>query len=90
MQVTAGRVSSSTACHKTVLRRSKTLSAVRKIASGDDSNAQLQMEIKALTKSEREDLLKTAQLPITVPANHALAIKADLAMPWNKLRLLRR
>lgn len=90
MQIPAGRVDSSTACQKTVQQRCKTLSAVRKVASGNDSNAQLGMEIQALSRSQREDLLKKVQLPISVPADHALAIKADLAMPWSKLRILRR
>ncbi len=48
------------------------------------------VEIHALSRSQREDILKKVQLPITVPADHALAIKADLAMPWSKLRILRR
>lgn len=29
-------------------------------------------------------------LAVTVPTEHALAMKADLAIPWNKLRALRR
>lgn len=90
VQVPAGRVCSSDACNKTVQQRSKILSVVRKVASNDDSNTQLGLEIKALSKSEREDLLKNVQLPITVPADHALAIKADLALPWSKLRVLRK
>lgn len=47
-------------------------------------------EIKALSKVERESLLHEAQLPIVIPTEHALAMKADLALPWNKLRFLRR
>ena len=47
-------------------------------------------EIKALTTVERETLLQDAQLPIIIPTDHALAMKADLGIPWNKLRILRR
>ena len=90
MQVLAGRVETTDACTKTVLRRTKTLSTVRKIASCGDSTSQLGAEIKAMSRVERQSILQQAQLPITVPANDALAMKADLAMPWNKLRVLKR
>lgn len=47
-------------------------------------------EIKALTKDEREAVLQEAQLPIQIPPNHALAMKADLALPWSKMRVISR
>ncbi len=90
MQVPAGRVETRDACTKTVHRRTKTLSTVREIASGGDSTSQIGAEIQALSRVERQSLLQQAQLPITVPVKDALAMKADLAMPWNKLRVLRR
>lgn len=90
VQVPAGRVESSTACTKTVLNRTRVLSAVRGITSCSDNTSQLAAEVKALSKVERQSLLEQAQLPISVPANDALAMKADLSMPWNKLRVLRR
>ena len=43
-----------------------------------------------VTKAEREELLGDAQLPVVIPTDQALAMKADLAIPWNKLRILRR
>jgi hypothetical protein len=46
--------------------------------------------VRSLSKKEREDILQEAQLPIMIPTDHALAMKADLAIPWNKLRTLRR
>jgi hypothetical protein len=63
---------------------------VREITSGGDTTAQLAAEIKALSKAEREELLQQAQLPVLIPTNHALAMKADLGIPWSKLRILRR
>lgn len=45
------------------------------MASGGDSSAQLAAEV---TKVEREALLSEAQLPIRIPPDHALALKADL------------
>ena len=78
------------ASKRTIEQRTEVLCSVRQIASGGDSSAQLAAEVKALTQTERDDLLQQAQLPVVIPANHALAIKADLGIPWNKLRILRR
>ena len=69
---------------RTVEPRTDVLSTVRQIASGGDSSTQFAAEIKSLSKTEREDLLKQAQLPVVIPADHALAIKSDLGIPWNK------
>ena len=61
------------------------LSAVRQIASGGDTSAQFAVEVKSLSRVEREDPLQQAQLPVVIPADHALAMKADLGIPWTKL-----
>ena len=90
VQVQGCRVPTADACKKTVQRRNVLLSSVRDFASGGDSTMQLAAEIQSLTKSEREDLLQQARLPIVIPADHALAMKADLQIPWSKLRILRR
>ena len=90
MPVTGCRVPSSDASSRTLKRRSDEIGRVRSIASGGDSTVQLQAEIKSLTKEERDELLYQAQLPIVIPSDHALAMKADLGLPWNKLRILRR
>ena len=46
-------------------------------------------ELRALPIKERGDLLSGAAIPIEIP-EHSLAIKANLALSWNKLRTLRR
>ncbi len=71
-------------------RRTDVMSTIREMTSGGDSSSQLAAEIKHLSKEEREDLLSEASLPVTIPPNHALAMKADLGIPWKKLRILRR
>lgn len=71
-------------------RRTEVLSAVRELTSGGDSTPQLAAEIRHLSKAEREDLLREVSLPVVIPPSHALAMKADLEIPWNKLRKLRR
>ena len=40
--------------------------------------------------ANREDLLAQAELPITIPAEQVLAMKADLGIPWAKLRIVNR
>ena len=56
----------------------------------NDTKAQLQAEVKMLTSEDRQDLLKSAVITIDIPPEQGLAIKADLAIPWNKLRVIRR
>ncbi len=90
MQVLSCRVSTSKASARTVKRRTEVLESVRTIISGSDSSAQLAAEVKVLSQSQREDLLQQVQLPLVIPADHSLAMKADLAIPWAKLRILRR
>ena len=84
------RISSSEASRRTLKRRTDDISRVRNIASGGESSAQLKAEIRSLTTEQREELLQRAQLPVVIPTDHALAVKADLALPWNKLRVIRR
>lgn len=90
MPITSCRVQSSVASRKTVLRRSHQIAELRDVVSGGDSTAQLQSEIRCLSAEERQEVLRDANLPITIPADHALAMKADLALPWAKLRIVRR
>ena len=48
-----------------------------------------QAVVKMLTSGERQDLLKSAGITMDIPADQGWAIKADLANPWNKLRVNR-
>jgi len=82
-------VSTEDTSKRIISRRNMTISTVCEIVSGDDNSGQLVAEIQVLSKSERENLLRQAQLPVIVTVDHALAIKADLAIPWTKLRILR-
>lgn len=84
------RVQSSTGSSKTVQRRSHILQDLRSIVSGENQVTQLQSEVRCLSYSQHQDVLKGANLPIIIPPDHALAMKADLAIPWAKLRIIRR
>ena len=47
----------------------------------------LHQELRSLTKDERSKLLLVT---IDIPPEQGLAMKADLAIPWHKLRMIRR
>ena len=63
---------------------------IRSSLSNNDTKVQLQAEVRALSAEERQDLLKSAGITIDIPPDQGLAMKADLAIPWNKLRIIRR
>lgn len=66
---------------------------VREIISKGTSADQLQHELKALTKEDRQALLEQASIhdaTATISPDDVLAMKADLSIPWNKFRILRR
>ena len=89
MPVTGSRISSSEASRRTLKRRTDDISRIRDVTSGGESSAQFQAEIRSLSKEQREQLLQQAHLPVVIPTDHALAMKADLSLPWNKLRIMR-
>jgi len=90
MRVPKATVPTSKASAKTVARRNQALHQLRDTISGGDSSSQMQEEIHSLSKGERQKILKEANLTIDIPPEHGVAMKADLALPWNKLRILRR
>ena len=63
---------------------------MREAISKGSSVDQLQHELKALSKEDRQSLLHEATDAVAVSNNDVLAMKADLSVPWNKLRILRR
>ena len=66
---------------------------VRDVVSKGSPVEQLQYEMKVLTKEEREAILDTAfgsASSIVIPADKVLAMKADLSLTWNTLRVMRR
>ena len=69
--------------------RSNELEDIRTSMS-KDSGAQLQAEVKGLPTDERKKLLRSAGITLDIPPEKGLALKGDLAIPWNKLRTIRR
>lgn len=90
MPVTECRVPSSTASQKTLRRRTLQLEAMRDAISGGSSTEQMSAELQTLSKERRTEILKEAHLPVEIPVEHGLAMKASLQIPWNKMRAVRR
>lgn len=63
---------------------------IRDTLSKGESSIQLKYELKSLTSVEREELMKEANFQVSIPPEQGLAMKADLCIPWKKLRLMRR
>ena len=58
------------------------MGSVRTVVSGWTPSELLQAEVHALTKEERQKLLTDAGFDVEISADHAI--------PWNKLRVIRR
>jgi len=54
---------------------------VLSLLNGENHRSQLSAEVKSLSKVEHKELLQGAQLPVVVPTQQALAMKADLEIP---------
>lgn len=63
---------------------------MRELVSCGDSTTQLREEIRHLGKAERQRLLHDAGFTLNIPEEHGLAMKAELGILWNKLRVIRR
>ena len=89
MQVTKTKQQTTAACSRTMKMRSSEMQRIRSIVSGGEASALIQKEV---SDEERQCLLATAGISSSIKIGPAqvLAIKAGLAIPWNKLRLLRR
>ena len=86
-------MSATASSEATVRSRTRQIAHVREAISGGQEavNRQLFHEAKRLAR-ERQELLKEAgfkEIQYRVSATEGLALKADLSIPWNKLRALR-
>ena len=63
---------------------------VRQLVAKWESSALLKNEVDYLIEGNRQLLLQEAGIVSPIGASQALAIKAGLAIPWTKLRCLRR
>ena len=92
-KVSHARKGSTTVCERTLQRRSASMEVIRGSISGNslkDSACQIANEQKRRGVDERRDIMKKAGFEVEVPPGEGIAFKSNLAIPWNKLRLLRR
>eukprot|EP00731_Ephydatia_muelleri_P005990 Em0003g238a len=63
----------------------------RSVISGGEPSALLESEVLTLNDEEKKSLLEKAGITnVSIGPAEVLAIKTGLAIPWNRLRLLRR
>lgn len=74
---------------RTIHRRSNELQSIRTTISKDASTVQFEAEVKALSQEDQQQLLKSAEITTDIPPEQGLAMKAHLAIPWNRLRIIR-
>ena len=65
------------------------MSTVRENVSGGGATQQLRDEMATLTEAERQELL-SSDCTAHITSDEALAMKADLVLPWRKMRIMRR
>lgn len=90
VKLTSSTVPSSKCSKETIRRRSSEIEMIRDQLSMGDSSVQMGTEIRVLPKDERERIMKEANFTVTIPPEQGLAMKANLNIPWNKLRTMRR
>ena len=93
VRVPQPRVPSREACSKTVHTRAQCISSIRGLVSAGDTAVQLKGELQACSSQERQELLDALLKDgcrVVIPPDEALAMKADLGIPWSKLRVVRR
>jgi hypothetical protein len=88
---TSAHKSSSDASKKTVQRRASAFELFRKnVSGGDGDNIQQLSELRRLGRHERQMIVREAGLNLEIPPGEGLAMKAELEIPWNKIRHMRR
>eukprot|EP00731_Ephydatia_muelleri_P010746 Em0005g1332a len=92
MRITNPHNSTTAVCSRTLKSRCSELQAIRRVVSGGQPSVLLQNEVLSLGDEQRRALLKEAGISdeIKIGPAEVLAIKVGLAIPWNKIRILRR
>ena len=89
MKVTKPRLSSNKATSKTGHAQLSLVNTVTLPAKVRASSTQMQDEVKVTTTEEHELLLVEGGFKVEVSTKQSLGMKADLNIPWAKLRVIR-
>ena len=90
MRITQPRAAISQLSKRSKKRRANEMSSTRAVLSAESSTVIFETELKSLDRKEKERLLKSAGITKGMTPEQGLALKADMGLPWNKLRRLRR
>ena len=71
------------------------MNSIRHTVSRGDTSAQLVSEVATTSLDDRMAILESLKLmpgnfKVALPVSTSLAIKAELNIPWSKLRVMRR
>ena len=93
LRVSKPRVDSGTASKETIRVQTAEITKHRHLTSGGADIVQLQDEVMVCSSAEREQILSEVHnggFKVEVPVSQILGMKADLNIPWTKLREVRR
>ena len=93
VRVSQAQVPSGKAAPRTIRKRSHSLANVRLAVSAGDDTTQLAHEIHTCSQDERKKLMeeiRRAEGSFRISVEQSVALKADLSIPWSKLRVMRR
>lgn len=90
LRVTSPWVDSASASQKTLRNRTDEVGSHRAIVSKHCETHQLKDEVKVLDSDESKKLVESGVFCSAVSVESTLAFKANLQIPWNKMREMRR
>ena len=93
VRVSQAQVPSGKAAPRTIRKRSHSLASVRFAVSAGDDTTQLAHELHGYRQEERRKLIeeiRRAEGGFRISVEQSVALKADLSIPWSKLRIMRR
>ena len=92
VQVRKPRVPTGKARPSTIRERSHSLSNLRSKLSAGDTVYQFSHELRTCDLDDRKQVLEElgGAFEVHIPTESLLAFKADLKIPWNKLRTIKR
>ena len=89
------RLRNKEASTNTLRCKTKLLNTIRHTVSKGDDSTQLASEVATSSHEDRKAILDSLKsmpgnFKVEVPVSTSLAIKADLNIPWSKLRVMRK
>ena len=92
VRVRQAQVPSGEAAPRTLRKRSHSLASVRFAVSAGDDTTQLAHEVHGCCQERRKliEEIRRAEGGFRISVEQSVALKADLSIPWSKLRIMSR